>query len=231
MPKPAPTPQDSAPSPAHAAPDPAILRAERRLALLEEVTEIGMRLLRALEPDASAASAEEDAGAATAEAKTRDPAEAFAPLSRAVRLTIALEARIDAELRDLKAGIVRTGGKAVARAPKPLSAAAAAQERSDRLHKIYDLVLEVAETESEIEGGDAFMRLFDAMAGHLGDDETYGDFHDRPVRETVERLCRDLKLEPDWTRWDGEEWIRDPGLPPYSRIRLLTGKALPKPPD
>jgi hypothetical protein len=27
------------------------------------------------------------------------------------------------------------------------------------------------------------------------------------VRETVERLCRDLGLNPDWSRWDGEGWI------------------------
>ena len=62
------------------APDPSILRAERRLRLLEELAEIGMELVRALKPRAEAA---ETAGG-------KDPADAFAPLSRAIRLTLAL---------------------------------------------------------------------------------------------------------------------------------------------
>jgi len=31
----------------------------------------------------------------------------------------------------------------------------------------------------------------------------------RPLRETVERLCGDLALSPDWSRWDGEGWMAD----------------------
>ena len=49
-------------------------------------------------------------------AKTRDPAEAYAQLSRAVRLTLTLEAKTVAELSDLKAGIVREREEKRARA-------------------------------------------------------------------------------------------------------------------
>jgi hypothetical protein len=34
------------------------------------------------------------------------------------------------------------------------------------------------------------------------------------VREIVERLCHDLKLDPDWSHWQGEAWDEH-----YSRVR------------
>src|SRR5580698_4161838 len=73
MSNPAPTPQDPASLAADEAPDPAVLRAEWRLRLLEELTEIGMELARALR---LAATEDEATDAAeTTPAKRRDPAE------------------------------------------------------------------------------------------------------------------------------------------------------------
>src|ERR1035437_8765028 len=101
MSNPAPAPQD--PASADEAPDPSVLRAERRLRLLEELTEIGMELARALRPSAPEdGAADEDAGGdpatETGRGKGRDPADAFGSLSRAIRLHLALEARTDEEL-------------------------------------------------------------------------------------------------------------------------------------
>ena len=89
------------PPAADEASDPSVVRAERRLRLLEELAEIGMELARALRPGALASAtcdpgAGEELMALTGRARGRDPAEAFAPLSRAIRLTLALEARTDA---------------------------------------------------------------------------------------------------------------------------------------
>ena len=156
---------------AEEAPDPSIMRAERRLRLLEELAEICMELARALKPCAQAA-----------ETPGKDPAAAFAPLSRAIRLTLALEAKTDEALRDLKAGVVRA--------------------REDR---VRDLVLNVAERECE--DIDDFDNIYEALKERLEEDEAYVDCGDRPLRETVERLCKDLQLTPDWSRWDGEGWI------------------------
>jgi histidinol-phosphate/aromatic aminotransferase/cobyric acid decarboxylase-like protein len=69
-------------------PDPATARAERRLRLLAELSKIGMELTRAPTPNATASG--EAAG---------DTAKAFARLSRAIRLTQAMEARTDEALR------------------------------------------------------------------------------------------------------------------------------------
>ena len=125
-------PADAAPA---EAPDPAILRAEWRLRMIEELAEIGMDLVRDLHRQAlAAADPAEPAAADTPETPTTssgrraatpggDPAAAFARLSRAIRLTLALHARTDEALRALRAGVAaeREPGvsrPAVARRPR-----------------------------------------------------------------------------------------------------------------
>jgi hypothetical protein len=198
----APAPKYSSPLAADEAPDPSIARAERRLRLLEELAEIGMELARALRPCAQTGEAAPD------EAPGKDPAEAFAPLSRAIRLTLALEAKTDAALRDLKAGIVRERAEARERIAKTA--------RENCVNRVRDLVLSVADVECD--DFDAHDNLFEALNERLEQDEAYEKCHERPLRETVERLCKDLKLTPDWSRWAGEGWVDDgpPIRPRYS---------------
>src|ERR1022692_2426117 len=88
---------DQTDSAAEAPADPAVRRAEERLAMLRELAEIGMRLTRAVERRALAEAEAVEAPAAAARpaadrANSFDPAAAFSSLSRAVRLTLALEA-------------------------------------------------------------------------------------------------------------------------------------------
>jgi hypothetical protein len=199
MSNPSPPPQD--PASADEAPDPAVLRAERRLRLLEELAEIGMALARALTP---AAEAREDPSDDKVHGKRRDPADAFGALSRAIRLTLALEARTDAELRDLKAGVVRVREKARKRAAKR-ARAAAARDHEDRRNRASYLVENLAE--AEIGDGDEFENLCAALEERLNEDEAYFDCAKWPLREMVERLCKDLGLSPDWSRWTGDDWI------------------------
>ena len=59
-----------------------------------------------------------------------------------------------------------------------------------------------SESESETECGD----LLDALAERLSDDVAYIDVEDQPLREAVERLCGDLGLKPDWSRWTKDGW-------------------------
>jgi len=170
-----------------AAPDPAVARAERRLALLEEMAEIGMNLLRGL-------SADEDSEKAV---------EAFAKVSRAVRLTLALEARTDRELAELiaapKAGWTATADGPVGADPEtsgrfndPLR-----NLRNERKARAFDLVVAVSESESE--SLDDLLVALDAPAEtELGEGP---DLH--PV---IERLCRDLGLPPELSRRVGEGW-------------------------
>lgn len=181
---------DMAREPAQAAPDPAVARAERRLRLLEELTEIGMGLARRLTDEAT-----DSAGG--------DPAEAYVRVSRAVRLTIALEAKTDQQLADLVAGIVRE------REEKRVKAAERAREAADkasqaREHAAYCRVLDIAESESADQ--EDFEGLVTALDERLAEDPAYEDCGEWPLRELVERLCRDLDLHPDWSHWTGEGW-------------------------
>ncbi|HWE98514.1 MAG TPA: hypothetical protein VG248_01850, partial [Caulobacteraceae bacterium] len=142
------------------APDPAILRAERRLRLLEELAQIGMNLARALERQALAAADPADppepAGPDAADASAGraptpitpagDPSVAFARISRAIRLTLALEARTDEQLRALRAGVAaEVEARRVAAGPRAAAEAAVRSQR--RRDTVERLVFEAAERE------------------------------------------------------------------------------------
>jgi len=200
--------------------DLSVARAERRLRLLEELAEIGMELARALKPGA-----EPDKTTAS-EAPGKDPAAAFAPLSRAIRLTLALEARTDQDLRDLKAGVSRARKEARAKA---------AHDCGAREQQVRELVLNVAERECE--SLEAFDDIEEALQERLDYDEAYNESGQRPVRQTVERLCKDLGLTPDWSRWAGEGWAYEdiPTRPRFSPFHqpsprpILGDEAAPQP--
>ena len=182
--------------------DLSILRAQRRLRMLEELAEIGMNLARALPRVAEAGAASEGA------APGRDPADAFARLSRAIRFTLALETRTDAALRALIADTAaerETHRVETARRAE----AAAAEHRQAREDKVDKLVRDVIIAEAE--HTEAFEGLGAALEERLEQDEAYEGLADLPLRETVERLCADLELTPDWSRWTGEGWaVKEP---------------------
>jgi len=203
------TPADAA---ADTAPDPPVLRAERRLRLLAELAEIGMELARALKPSPPTSEAEASGPAAVAdEAKgsRRDPAEVFAGLSRAIRLTLTLEATADQQLRDLVAGVVRereeTRARTAARARE-----ADARRRELRGALVSDLVYEAA-TEQLTDDAD-HERLHQELIDRFDEeDDTWSD-PDRPLREVVEEICEHFALTPDWSRWRDDDWA--PRAPP-----------------
>jgi hypothetical protein len=212
--------------------DLSVARAARRLRLLEELAEIGMELARALKPGA-------EADKTTAgESPGKDPAAVFAPLSRAIRLTLALEARTDQDLRDLKAGVSRERQEARAKA--------AERNGEAREYKIRESVMKVAERECE--NLEALVDLEEALEERLDMDEAYFDRSLRPLRPTVERLCKDLGLSPDWSRWAGDGWAYEdiptrPRFSPFHQpsprpiltddeaMRLLLGPNAPPHPD
>jgi hypothetical protein len=216
-----PTPQD----PADEAPDPAVLRAERRLRVLEELTEICMEVARALGRDAAAAREP----AAEDKRKARDPADSLNIIARAVRLTVALETKTDEYLRDLKAGVVRERAEEKVRAAER-ARVRAAEEQEARVEWVRDLVLCVAET--EVPDLDAFENVFEALDRELELDEVGFGYADRPLREWVERLCRDVGLHPDWSRWTDEGWDLDdvPVRPGFDAFRLSGSRPQTSPP-
>jgi len=180
-------------TPEDAAPDPAVLRAERRLRLLAELAEIGMELARALKASPPANEGEAPAAADEARSRRREPAEAFAGLSRAIRLTLALEATADEALRDLIAGVVTVREEKHARATSE-AREAAEQGREEREELIQDILGEAAGEQITREADrERFDREF---LCRLDEDEDFWNDPARPLREIVERYCDHFALTP-----------------------------------
>ena len=203
--------------------DPAVLRAEQRLQLLERLVQLEMELAEALQRQAIAAAnpaepTEPDAAAACAPGaapKTAgDLSAAFARIARSLRLTLALQARAEEQLRALLAG--EAAKVEVRCAEASYRAAEEARVRSDHhRNEVERLVSEAAER--EVEDLDALNGVLRALDERLHEDDAYWDLDQLPLRETVERLCADLELTPDWSRWEGEGWTP---TPPFTRSRF-----------
>ena len=206
----------------------AILRAESRLRDLEELRRIGMDLTRALqrrvlaEDEAGAVSTAingeiDDSAKSPAPKPPRfDPTEAFAKISRTIRLTINLETRTDDALRALRSGqfLARQTGRMER---KLRDEAARDERRAETRDKVEDRIQAVVDTEARSDR--EYHTLMEAMFERLDNDDVYAELEDRPLRETVERLCHDLGMSPDWSRWSGDNWIAHDGPPrraPYS---------------
>jgi len=203
-PQPQPQPQPSADEADHIAAS--VARVERRLRMLDDLAEMAMKLAsrvteRALAGDPAAAkTAEGDALPDLA-------AEHLAKLSRAVRLTLDLAGRLEETLRGLRAGEIAV--RAVRRQESEDRASRTEMARTAAARdKVAEQVAMVvfSESESERDCDD----LLEALEERLTDDVAYIDAEDEPLREVVERLCADLGLKPDWSRWTDEGWPERP---------------------
>jgi hypothetical protein len=228
-----------------AASDARIARAEQRLAMLREMAEIGMAMTRALgrraleapDDDAEAEAAEIANPKATPKAASRavpgprhDPAESFARLTRAVRLTLAFEAKTDDQLAAL-----RDGGKDRPAKGRRRPHAAhdaddgdydddydddANDDDDDRIlppakdhpsaqrNRIRDHVYEAIN--NEITDVYRAHEILDDLHDRLQEGERYDEFVFRPIRDAVAAICEDLGLNPDWSRWTGDGWPPPP---------------------
>jgi hypothetical protein len=184
-----------------------VARVERRLRMLDELAEMAMKLASRATERALA----EDAASANAEAGDAPPdfaADDLAKLSRAVRLTLDLAGRLEETLARLRAGETETRAE---RRQEHEERASRAQDQRDAAarDKVSEQVAMVifSESESETES----RNLLDALEERLSDDVAYIDIEDEPLREVVERLCGDLGLKPDWSRWTNDGWPERPG--------------------
>jgi vacuolar-type H+-ATPase subunit I/STV1 len=183
-----------------------IARVAHRLALLDELAEMGMKLSRRL---TERALAEEPAptGAPAGEPPPPDTEDRLGKLSRSVRLTLDLAGRLEETLRALRAGEATVRA---ARRQEGEARAFHARRRRDAAarDKVAEQVAMVIFSESESEGETS--DLLDALEERLNDDTIYIDVEDQPLREMVERLCGDLGLAPDWSRWTDDGWPQPP---------------------
>ena len=201
------------------APDPRIARAEQRLAMLRELAELGMALTRELTRRAMAApeapEAAPDATPASRHPPRHDPADSFARLSRAVRLTLALEATVEDRLSNLRAdAVIRTAKRLIATAanqPWVYHRPFPGDFRSTRRNKARDAVFEVINREAFVTKGEVTemhqaQDTLEMLYERLTEGERY-DVHIRgSLKEMVQAICEDLGLHPDWSRWTDDGW-------------------------
>jgi hypothetical protein len=173
--------------------DPAAARADKRLLRLDELAELGMQLARDLVREQAARAQAAEAGEAAPPARI-DPGLAFARISRAVRLTLALEARFD-EGRFDKGLPAPAPAPASAPAPTPPRPPTPHERAEERRETIAFYVQDAAYNEydaSEHEQLEEDIReVLDAF-----EDET---INDRPIGEVVEEICKALGVVFDFT--------------------------------
>jgi hypothetical protein len=204
-----------------------VARAELRLLRLQELAGIGMDLARGLHRRAETADATQGAGEpkgeGSSDAAADDNAGAFAKLSRAIRLTIDLEARADEALRALLSGETaacearREARRAAREALADEADEAEQDEFADRKARAITQVCRAIAAESESE--DEERELFAALIERVECDDAYDGIHDEPLRKVVEHLSADLGLTPDWSTWTETGWSRRPEEQPLGRTR------------
>ena len=226
-----------APNPPEEDDDDAPAWARRHLGMLVDLGDMGMVLARDLvrrvtaETQAAEAQAESQAGAAAegsgeaaqgapaGRGPAIDPALSFTRISRAVRLTIALEARMR---REIEAGVFgpanddgrRPGGDDTA-ASGPIDYEGIKRKHAPLVDAIvhrecdYQTRRAVEETiEDACDDPDDVERLKEELKERLIEDEVFSNRATWPIGETIALICQDLGLDPDWGRWEARPWAR-----------------------
>jgi hypothetical protein len=187
-------------------------RTAHQLAVLRELTELGMRMARAPCDEVEAAPRDE-----AQPRRSADPALMFSRISRAVRQTLALEARI---LEEARADESRCPDQAAARKAEAIAryraGRAAAGARRLAVNDAVETLIDFdAPDEAEAE------RLFERLE-NLMDPADDARFADAPISEWIAAICTDLGLTPDWSLWANEDWDAEEAVTrpdsPFARL-------------
>jgi hypothetical protein len=178
--------------------------AEQDKRMLQEMAEIGMGLLRNLQQRAEDDS-KIDAG---------EVALAYSRITRAVRLTIALKAKLADEgrvrkERDEAAEVKRLWECEEQRIDR----------RRDQVERLVEQAIETEASEGERD------RLMSGLRERLDEDDIDAKLTDRPIGEVLARICRDLGIEPDPSLWANEIWADE------ARARLAPSRPFESPPS
>jgi hypothetical protein len=225
----------------------------RRLAMLEQMAEIGMALMQGLQKRVERQLEAEEAGEQTAGAvlSANETAMTFSRLTRAMRLTFALDARLRDELRLREYGPpaaandqdATDGEEAdwVYHRDRPEQVALRRAMYRNAVNAVMtDAIETTADGPAEVE------RLRVRLYETLFENESYDDIEDQGLKQVLERVCADLGIDPDVVdHWLSQSWasatifsrpIRPPGVPdrpyhpPYDTNRFGSGPQR-RPPD
>jgi hypothetical protein len=189
MTAPVPPPDSAAP------PDPKVWARplhERHIDLLGDLAEEAREVARTLARRVAAVDADDGVSGADAVAMLEGLGRAHGRAGRAVRLTIMLRDRL---IKDLIAFDERREQ-------------VAAWDRRDRTRDRKALAGGIIERVIGRERDDAkdVERLVWETSERLDREDLYGPLLARPVSELVAMICRDIGLDPDWSRLAGEAW-------------------------
>ena len=169
------------------------------------------------EADEARAEAGEVAGAPRRSAVV-DPALSFSRISRAVRLTLALEASTHQAIEAAaKAGAANDDTAARDDLTTPdghIDYAAVRRRLHSAIHgeTDYETRRAVEETiEASTDDPDEVERLKADLKERLEEEDPEEIFFIRthwPIGEAIALICQDLGLEPDWGRWEDRAWAR-----------------------
>jgi hypothetical protein len=203
----------------HCSPETEAERLARYSAGLKLLSEIGLAIAKEMHPEARAVEAPPveaptppDATPAESDAPTRSAAEAvvapdrpsqielsraFDRIARTVRLSYMLEEKL---IRDFAAH---------AKAAAADAAEQAIEAERKRRSATKSTVNRVVKEAIQAEAGDQSERdhLLGRLRLRLDQDDMYRDLATKPAEILIARLFRDLELDPDWDRWQGEEWL------------------------
>jgi hypothetical protein len=179
-----------------AAPDWARPFLDRQLALLGALAESGLEIAVALERQAVGKAGD------SAPVTSGDISLAFARVSRAVRQTVALQARLIADRQAFEAGAVSTRVQAAKdRELRGIWAKPKQIERAKRM--LWRIAAE--DTPDDLETAEL---IANEAAEQLKDEDLYGDILTRPFSEIIAEICLDLGLSPNWADLIEEPWAQ-----------------------
>jgi hypothetical protein len=120
----------------------------------------------------------------------------FSRVARAARMIALLQSRLLKDMDEARRRDAASDDPAVS--DDPLHVRKARVER---------IVGRIAKARTDDEG--RVDRLMIEAGERLDDDDIYGDVLTKPVGELVALICRDLGLDPDWTRLAQEAWAQE----------------------
>jgi hypothetical protein len=169
---------------------------------------------------------------------SREAADAFTRITRALRLTMALETATAERLRDLRAGVIHarqdraSGG--------PTRPAMLDPFREKVRERVADAIAEAAADDGDV---DPALDLAHDLRERLTETDRFGPLLNRPLVEVVGLICADIGVTPDWSRWNSAGWTAETrtsnkdwasvGRPNPERAeeRRQAAEALADPPD
>lgn len=196
-----------------AAPSPTDPRAERLLAALAELTEIGLDLARDLRAEVQAAAE----ASPPAPAASQDAALRFSRIARAVRQSVALEARLAAELAEARpATPTQAELKRQAEADRATRRKAGFERKATAAYLVCRTLesLQKAKrprwtrgSERAPDDSDAdYDRMEEGVAEWLYDAFDDSAYADRPMGEIILDICRAVGVAPDPDLWGAGEF-------------------------